>query len=74
MAQPDRRALARPIEVADTVGLTTAQLKQMRYLGQGPKFIRVTGRQIRYRWEDVDAWLDSQTCSRADQRPTRETA
>ena len=58
-------------EVAAYVGLTPEQMKQLRYLGEGPRFIRVTGRQIRYRWEDVDAWLDSQTCIRSDQRPAR---
>jgi hypothetical protein len=70
----ERRPLATAAEVADSLGLTAAHMKQLRYLGHGPKFVRVTGRQIRYRWEDVDLWLDSQTCSRADQRPKRETA
>ena len=65
--------LADTTEVADYVGLSPAQMKQLRYLGEGPKFVRVTGRQVRYRWEDVDAWIESQTCSRSDQRPARAT-
>ncbi len=65
------RPLATDKDFAHFAGLTLGQVAQLRYLGQGPKFIRVTGRQIRYRWEDIEAWLESQTFSRSDQRPGR---
>lgn len=63
------RPLATDKEFAAFAGLTTAQVAQLRYLGRGPRFIRVTGRQIRYRWDDIHDWLQAQTFSRSDQRP-----
>lgn len=36
----------------------------MRYLGRGPKYIRVTGKQLRYRWSDVLEWVEAQARTR----------
>ncbi|OBF70492.1 hypothetical protein A5750_23250 [Mycobacterium sp. 852002-51613_SCH5001154] len=47
-------------------GLTRGQAANQRYLGTGPPFIRVTGRQIRYRLEDVERWLEERTFTRTD--------
>jgi hypothetical protein len=47
--------------------VTKQQSAQLRYLGTGPRFIRVTGRQIRYEWE-IEAWCESRTVWRSDQR------
>ncbi|MGW2566901.1 helix-turn-helix transcriptional regulator [Streptomyces sp. NPDC001537] len=49
--------LAAPEEVADFLGLPIATLAQWRYLGKGPRSIKV-GRHVRYRWADVERWLD----------------
>lgn len=54
--------------VAKFLKTTPAALNQMRYLGKGPKFIRLTGRQIRYRWSDVEDWLTKQTCTRSGEK------
>lgn len=56
--------LATAAEVADRLGYTPEGLAQMRYRGNGPKFIKMGGRAIRYRWADVEAWLDQQTMQR----------
>ncbi|AUN40929.1 helix-turn-helix transcriptional regulator [Tsukamurella tyrosinosolvens] len=50
--------LATPAEVAEYRRVTVAALAQERYLGRGPAYIK-TGRTIRYRWEDVHAFLAS---------------
>ncbi|HEX5493231.1 MAG TPA: helix-turn-helix domain-containing protein [Mycobacteriales bacterium] len=55
----DRRPLASPGEVADYLGVTEPTLKTWRYTRTGPKWSKV-GRHVRYRWSDVDAWLDRQ--------------
>lgn len=52
-----------PNEVGAQVGKTEAALAQWRYLGIGPKFIKL-GRSVRYRRSDVEAWLDGQTRQR----------
>lgn len=56
----ERRPLAEPTDIAKYIGTTEHQLAQDRYHGRGPKFIKV-GKRVRYRWEDVDAWLDANT-------------
>lgn len=56
---------AMPREVAAALGTSEAGLAQMRYRGTGPKFCRV-GRKIIYRWSDVRAYLDANTCTRTD--------
>ncbi|MDG3014148.1 hypothetical protein [Speluncibacter jeojiensis] len=46
--------------MADYTGGSIQTLAVWRMKGAGPKFIRM-GRHVRYRWEDVDAWLDALT-------------
>lgn len=46
--------------LAEYLDTTPGTLAQWRFLGKGPKFIKV-GRNVRYRASDVDAWLDQQT-------------
>lgn len=50
-------------EVGVKVRKSEAALAQWRYLGRGPKFIKL-GRNIRYRASDVEAWLDQRTVQR----------
>lgn len=52
--------LARPSEVATYLGTTPGGLGNLRYLGRGPKFVKV-GRRVMYRWADVDAYVEAQT-------------
>lgn len=52
-------------------GLTDAQAAQQRYLGTGPKFVKVTGRQVRYRLSDVEKWLQERTFTRTDEPRAR---
>lgn len=45
---------------AEYIGTTEAQLAGLRYRNLGPTYIRTPGgRTIRYRWSDIDAWLDA---------------
>jgi predicted DNA-binding transcriptional regulator AlpA len=46
--------------VSTWIGIPAGTLAQWRYLGKGPAYVKV-GRHVRYRAEDVDAWLASQT-------------
>ncbi|MBC2904934.1 helix-turn-helix transcriptional regulator [Streptomyces cupreus] len=49
--------LGTPDEVSTFLGVPTTTLAQWRYLHRGPRSIKV-GRHIRYRWADVERWLD----------------
>ena len=52
--------LVEPQEVADYLLVPVATLAQWRYLGQGPRFLKI-GRFVRYRWSEVERWLNAQT-------------
>ena len=45
-------------EVARITGLSVASVRRWRLLQQGPKYIKI-GSAVRYRTEDVRAWLDT---------------
>lgn len=60
--EPDR--LSTPAQLGERFGMTTGALAQMRYKGNGPKFIKLGGRQIRYSESDIQAWLEQQTKDR----------
>ncbi len=59
-------ALASPADVAKYLGISVAALAQQRFKGTGPRFVKINGRSVRYRWSDVVAWLDGQTFERTD--------
>ena len=52
----ERRSLARPSDVATYLGKPLRTLEQWRYHRRGPAFVKIGG-EVRYRWEDVDAWI-----------------
>lgn len=51
--------LLSPAELADYLGVPVQTIYQWRYRGEGPPGYRV-GRHVRYRWSDIQAWLDDQ--------------
>jgi excisionase family DNA binding protein len=55
-----RKPLATTEEVAEFLQKPPRTLDQWAYLGKGPRFAKV-GRQRRYRWSDVEKWLDEQS-------------
>lgn len=44
---------------------TEAALAQMRYMGNGPKFIKI-GRRVLYNWDDLLDWIKNNTIQRTD--------
>ena len=57
MEQRDRLITVQ--ELSDYLGVPVATLYQWRYRREGPDGFRV-GRHIRYRWSEVDAWIERQ--------------
>jgi hypothetical protein len=54
-----RQPLASSAEVAEFLQKPIKTLDQWAYQGLGPRFSKV-GRTRRYRWADVERWLDAQ--------------
>jgi predicted DNA-binding transcriptional regulator AlpA len=57
------QVLFRPPKAAAYLGLATSTLAKQRLRGDGPKFIRVSARAIRYLQADLDAWLAVKRCN-----------
>lgn len=60
--------LLTPEQLGKRWNKTPAALAQLRYLGTGPRFVRVSARTIRYRLADVEAYEQAQTFQRTDTR------
>ena len=54
----DDRLLS-PAETATLLGLTQRWLEVKRYRGDGPPFVRISSRCVRYRRSDLEEWIDS---------------
>lgn len=62
---PGLPKLGTPAQVSKYLHTTVDALAQKRYLGNGPKFIKL-GHSVLYRWSDVLEWLDNNTIQRTD--------
>jgi len=66
----ERTTTLSPGEAAARLGLQESTLRNWRYRGQGPKYVRL-GNRIRYRVSDLDEYLDRQTrASTSDPGPS----
>ena len=63
--------LATAEEIATFLRTTSQVLATKRYLGTGPKYKKL-GSRVYYDWDDVQAWVDSGTQQRTDDRPLRD--
>lgn len=58
MISAQKEVLLTETEVCEVLGLRPRTLQGWRLFGRGPKFVKLSKRIIRYRWVDVQAWLD----------------
>jgi len=56
---PNHKRLVDVVELASYLGVPVKTLYAWRYKRKGPPALRV-GRHLRYRWSDVDRWVDDQ--------------
>lgn len=47
--------------LAKYIGKSTSWCERARWAGEGPKFVKL-GRHVRYRAEDVEAWINAHLC------------
>ena len=55
IADPQRRALT-PAEAGERLGLSSKELARLRGLGEGPAFVTLTQKSVRYLRSSVDDW------------------
>ena len=67
---PLQKLLLTEEEAADLTGFTPRFFQERRYKGDGPQFVRISARAVRYRIEDLEAWardrLRTSTSDRGD--------
>jgi excisionase family DNA binding protein len=51
--------LINEIEASDYLGLSERTLQKWRVVGGGPRFVKISGRMIRYRRRDLNAWSEA---------------
>jgi predicted DNA-binding transcriptional regulator AlpA len=57
-------------DVARITGLSVASIRRFRLFRQGPKFLKLNSA-VRYRPEDLKAWLESRPSGGGDQAEAR---
>lgn len=63
----DKDRLLTPQQLANMLNLPIASIYDMRYRGTGPTAIKISGKALRFRLSDVEAWLrDRETQSSAE--------
>jgi predicted DNA-binding transcriptional regulator AlpA len=50
--------LLNDIQVAQLLGISVASVRRFRLLGSGPRYLKISSA-VRYRPEDLKAWLES---------------
>jgi len=59
--QGDPQASMTTAETASWLGVSRVWMEQQRWKGQGPPYIRLSAGLIRYRRDQVLAWLEART-------------
>lgn len=50
-------------EIAEQLNVTPSCLQAWRYRGDGPPFIKISSRCVRYQSIDLQVWIDQRRCS-----------
>ncbi len=56
-------------DLGEVLGMTRTAIYNMRHRGDGPRWIRIDARSVRYRPEDVEAWLEERAAATASEAP-----
>ena len=57
-------------EAAELLRVTPQALRNWRWRGRGPKFVRVSANRVRYTRDDIVAWVKDQTFSSTTEAET----
>ncbi len=62
-ARSDLDRLLRPAAAAEFLDFKERALEDWRQRGDGPRFVRVSKRAVRYRIRDLISWTEARLCS-----------
>ena len=62
VTDPFDGALLTSRQAAEYLGLTKRFLERRRLVRQGPPFVRISKRCVRYRRSDLDEWIQKHVC------------
>ena len=54
----DNKAILRPAEAAEYLGVSTSTLAKRRLRGEHPSFIKLGKKAVGYLRQDLDAWIE----------------
>lgn len=60
--------LLSPDQLAAWIQRPVKTLAQWRYLGKGPRFLKLEGGHVRYRRSDIEDWLNAQVWVGSDSK------
>jgi excisionase family DNA binding protein len=63
------RQLLTTEDLAEVLKVSRHTVYQMRHRSEGPRWIRLDSRSVRYRPEDVGEWLEERAAATAEQAP-----
>ncbi len=63
VAAPAPPVLLTEEQAAAAIGLSQRFLQARRYRGDGPRFVRISSRCVRYRRQDLEAWIQARVRS-----------
>jgi predicted DNA-binding transcriptional regulator AlpA len=58
MTAQEETRLVTPADAARQVCVSVGALAQLRYLGTGPRFVKLGVKTVRYRQQDLDEWIE----------------
>ena len=61
--------LINEIDAADYLGLSERTLQKWRVTGGGPRFVKVSGRMVRYRRRDLMDWSEARLRAHTSEAP-----
>lgn len=70
VAKERLQSLLNEFDVARITGLSVASVRRWRLLRQGPKYLKI-GAAVRYKPEDISAWLESRPSGGGHQAEAR---
>lgn len=53
-----------PQQAGEYLTLSVPALAQLRYMGTGPRYIKLTAKAVRYRKTDIDQWVEDRARDR----------